>query len=322
MYLLNNFLNNLSEIKEYKKKSIKEIIKIPLADENLLIKLSNCRILRNGCLVKDNLLIRNGKILDPEEIFYVEKCLPNLEIDCQDLIIAPGFIDIQINGGFGIDFTNDTINIKENLNHVSFQLLKYGVTAYCPTIVSSRAEVYSKLIPQIKKTSTRTNENIGASILGIHLEGPFINIKKVGAHEPSSLSTLEYGIESLKNTYGPLEILSENCRIITLAPELDITGEVIEYLTSKNIVVSLGHSVACFEKGKSALNKGAKCITHLFNAMADFHHRADSNLIGLIVNETVLSREKPYYGIISDGVHINSSALNSKIFKINYVQNN
>jgi len=313
MNLLRKALNNSIEINDFKKESINQLSHVNLCNKTLLIKLSNCRIVRNGCLVNDYILIRDGEILDPEQVFYTEKRLPNLEIDCDDLIIAPGFIDIQVNGGFGVDFTNDTENIKDNLKKVSFQLLKYGVTAYCPTIVSSHHETYSNIISQIQKTNGRTNENLGASILGIHLEGPFINSEKVGAHDLSTLSDFKYGLDSLEKIYGPLATLLENCKIITLAPELDLTGEIIEYLTRNNIIVSLGHSAASLKDAENAVNKGARCITHLFNAMGDFHHRSDPHLIGLILKKNLPSN-CIYYGIISDGVHTHSSAINSKKF--------
>ncbi len=142
----------------------------------LTIKLTNCRIVRNGQLIRDDLMFREGKFLDPEHVFYVEKRSADLVLDCNDLIVAPGFIDVQLNGAFGKDFTFDTENIRQNVELVSFNLLKYGVTAYCPTLVSSDPSVYAKLIPEIKKTCAKTSSTVGASVLGIHLEGLFLFI--------------------------------------------------------------------------------------------------------------------------------------------------
>ncbi len=282
----------------------------------LILKLNNCRLVRNGALITDDLWIRNGTILDPEKIFYDEKCKPDLEIDCENLILAPGFIDVQLNGAFGCDFSHDTDNIETNLDLVSRRLLEYGVTAYCPTLVSSESNVYIKLISKMKKTynhyvkTTNIDDyNGGAQILGIHLEGPFISKEKLGAHEMKSLRTFENGIQSLEQVYGPLDSLIKNTAIITLAPELDTTGEIVNYLSKQNINVSLGHSMANLSQGEHAVEHGARFITHLFNAMLPFHHR-DPHLIGLLSNRKFIQNEQIYYGVISDGIHTHSAALN------------
>lgn len=286
----------------------------------LIIKFTNCRILRGDTLVhNDILLIRDGKILDPEYVFFVEKNTPDLEIDCGNQIIAPGFIDTQLNGAFGKDFTNETENVEANLNEVSYKLLKYGCTSYCPTIVSSQRETYEKIIPKIKRTDPKTSDNLGANVLGIHLEGPFISKDKIGAHDINALRTFENGIKSLQDVYGSLDSLKSNCSIITLAPELENSNEIIEYLTKNNIVVSIGHTMATLSEGENAVRHGARFITHLFNAMSSFHHR-DPHLVGLLSNKDFVKEQKIFYGIISDLVHTHPSAVNSNYKILIYFQ--
>ncbi len=282
----------------------------------LLIKLANCTLVRDGQLVRDDLWCRDGVIVDPEKIFFDEKLTADLEINCEDLMISPGFIDVQLNGAFGKDFSHDIENIETNLELVSEGLLRFGITAYCPTLVSSEPSVYAKLIPKIKRTYnhleptkiSQTNKP-SAQILGIHLEGPFISKEKLGAHELTSLKTFENGIQSLIQVYGSLEHLVNNTAIITLAPELDPTGEIIRYLSQNNITVSLGHSIANLSQGELAVRSGARFITHLFNAMLPFHHR-DPHLIGLLSNRYFIRQEDIYYGVISDGIHTHPAALN------------
>ena len=325
MYLIRrvftNFLNDEIQMKKERFDSAMTFNGMHLDPnnvENLIIKFTNCRILRGESLISnDILLVRDGKILDPEYVFFVEKKVPDLEIDCDNLIIAPGFIDAQLNGAFGKDFTCDTENFKATLEEVSYKLLKYGCTSYCPTIVSSQRHTYEELIPQIKRTDARTSENIGANILGIHLEGPFISSEKIGAHELSTLRKFDNGVKSLQDVYGSLDALKANCSIITLAPEFENAMEVIEYLTKNNIVVSIGHTMATLNEGEKAVRHGARFITHLFNAMCSFHHR-DPHLVGLLSNEDFVNEQKLYYGIISDLVHTHPSAVNSNIINLHH----
>jgi N-acetylglucosamine-6-phosphate deacetylase len=274
----------------------------------MIIKLTNCRLIRNSQLIQDDLLIRNGKILDPMHVFYVEKRMPDFEVHCNNLIISPGFIDTQLNGGFGRDFTNTDENLVENLKYVSEKLLAYGVTAYCPTIISSHPQVYAKLLPLCARNTTPQCN--GAYVLGVHLEGPFISKDKLGCHDIQTLQTLSNGIQSLEAIYGrPISKLKENVSIITLAPELDETGEVIRSLTENGIIVSIGHSTADLAQGERAFANGARYITHLFNAMVSFHHR-DPNLIGLLSNRNLVKQEDIYYGVIVDDIHTHPAAVN------------
>lgn len=273
---------------------------------DFIIQFTNCRLMRDNKLVNDDLWIRNGVILDPEKIFFEEKKQSNLQIDCNNLIISPGLIDAQLNGGFGYDFTSDfdveEVSTSEKLQKVSQKVLQYGVTAYCPTIVSSGADVYAKVLPFITKSQGGLDK--GATILGAHLEGPFISKEKYGAHQVSQLKTLDKGIENVQEVYG--QALT-NIKIITLAPELDPTGQVIEYLTKQGIVVSIGHTQSNLEQGECAVKHGCRFITHLFNAMAPFHHR-DPHLFGLLSDHNL--NKQLYYGIIADGIHTHPSALN------------
>jgi N-acetylglucosamine-6-phosphate deacetylase len=278
--------------------------------KEITIKLTNCRLVRDNEILNDDLWIRNGVILDPLKVFFEEKKSADMEIDCENLIIAPGFIDVQLNGAFGRDFTNDKENIEECLNQVSTNLLQFGVTGFCPTIVSSKPEVYAQQLPKIKRA---TNKTCGqrAQIFGVHLEGPFISREKIGAHDQDALRILgENGIKSLEECYGmSIDTLKKVVSIITLAPELDPTGQVCKTLTENGIIVSIGHSVANLKQGEVAIRNGAHFITHLFNAMLPFHHR-DPHLIGLLSNRSMVEHEKIYYGIIADNIHTHPSAIN------------
>ncbi|KFP31885.1 Putative N-acetylglucosamine-6-phosphate deacetylase, partial [Colius striatus] len=210
---------------------------------------------------RDDLWVRDGKILDPEKLFFDEKASADIQLDCKGCIIAPGFIDVQINGGFGVDFSLATDDFKAGIDLVSQKILSHGVTSFCPTLVTSPPSVYHQVLPQI---GVRNGGAQGAGILGAHLEGPFISKEKKGAHPEHCLRTFETGaFQDLLSTYGSLE----HVRIVTLAPEMKRSSEVIRELTQRGICVSLGHSVANLSQAEEAVQHGATFITHLFNAM-------------------------------------------------------
>ncbi|XP_015437191.1 PREDICTED: putative N-acetylglucosamine-6-phosphate deacetylase [Dufourea novaeangliae] len=269
--------------------------------KRILKQFHNCRILRNGKILIEDLWVRDGKIVDPEQIFYDEKSKPDIRIDCGGLLLSPGYIDLQINGGFGIDFTHNVDNVQEGINKVAKKLLEFGVTSFCPTLVTSPKDTYYKVLPQIKKKDGGMH---GATVLGIHLEGPFISPNKKGAHPENYIKQLENGFESLIDMYGTLE----NVCLLTLAPELLNAERVIEELCRRNIKVSLGHSIGNLHEGEAAVKSGASFITHLFNAMLPFHHR-DPGLVGLLTSDKIPEGRIIHYGIIADGIHTHPAAL-------------
>ena len=223
-------------------------------------------------------------------------------IDAKSRIVSPGFIDIQINGAFGYDFSDPTINmegvhyITRNLLPVGFEQItdnQSGCTAICPTIITSSFETYHRNL-QLFAYQEGSVEN-GAAILGAHCEGPFISPQRSGAHPPEYVRAPKDGAKSVDECYGDVS----NIRIVTMAPELDGALDACKYLVSKGITVSMGHTAAHLNQAIEGVNSGATLITHLFNAMTPFHHR-DPGIIGVLGMPTELS---PYYSIIVDGIH-------------------
>ncbi|KAM8962111.1 N-acetylglucosamine-6-phosphate deacetylase [Pelodytes ibericus] len=262
----------------------------------------NCRILRDHELQRQDLWVRQGKILNPEKLFFDEKASADTQVDCLGRIIAPGFIDTQINGGFGVDFSQATNDVNQGISLVGRNILSHGVTSFCPTLVTSPSSVYHKVLPQI---SVRDGGEHGAGVLGVHLEGPYISREKKGAHPEQCLRSFsEKGFSELLVTYGTLEGVA----IVTLAPEMERSQEVIRELVQRGICVSLGHSVANLSQAEDAVNQGATFITHLFNAMLPFHHR-DPGIVGLLTSDRIPHGKTVYYGMIADGIHTNPAAL-------------
>lgn len=235
-------------------------------------------------------------------MFFDEKGFADVQIDCKGSIVAPGFIDTQINGAYGFDFSSATDNVKLGVSSVARKLLSTGVTSFCPTLVTSPPSVYHQVIPQIE---VQKGGPEGAGVLGLHLEGPFISREKKGAHPEQYLRTFaQRGFPDLLDTYGSLE----NVIIITLAPELQRSGPIIQELVRRGIHVSLGHSVANLVQAETAVSHGATFITHLFNAMLPFHHR-DPGIVGLLTSDRIPSGRRVFYGMIADGIHTNPAAL-------------
>ncbi|TDH03362.1 hypothetical protein EPR50_G00162450 [Perca flavescens] len=251
---------------------------------------------------KDDLWVREGKVLDPEKLFFDEKGYADKRVDCEGSIIAPGFIDVQINGGYGIDFSQASDDVSSGVSFVAKKILQHGVTSFCPTLVTSPPAVYHKVLPQIKVSDGGEH---GAGVLGFHLEGPFISVEKKGAHPEQFLRTFQSGgIKDLMEAYGGLD----NIAMVTLAPELGGSQSVVKELCQRGITVSLGHSVANLSQAEEAVHHGASFITHLFNAMLPFHHR-DPGIVGLLTSDQIPAGRTVYYGMIADGIHTNPAAL-------------
>ncbi|XP_034490905.1 N-acetylglucosamine-6-phosphate deacetylase [Drosophila innubila] len=264
-----------------------------------LLQFINCRLVRDHRLVQDDLWVRNGKIINPEPVFFDEQSKAHRRIDCGGAIIAPGYIDVQINGGYGVDFSYDKDTTEAGVTKVARGLVKCGVTSFCPTLVTSPSDSYHTILPRIPKTIEG-----GAGVLGVHVEGPFINPQKKGAHPENCIQTIDNGMATVRETYGSLD----GIKIITLAPEKVKDASVIRDLVNSGITVSLGHSMGTLSDGEHAVKHGATLITHLFNAMLPFHHR-DPGLVGLLASDAIPQGKTVYFGIISDGVHTHPAAL-------------
>ncbi|CUM53410.1 uncharacterized protein AC631_00513 [Debaryomyces fabryi] len=265
-------------------------------------KFTNCHLCDQGTILNDGeLYVDNstGRIVNkPEKGAKVEV------VDLEGNILAPGFIDIQNNGIFGLNFSSLNAESSEEdvagfINHYRDAMAKYlgtGVTAICPTVTSNFPEVYEKVLPVYKASRSGAQTDS----LGAHCEGPFINIKKKGCHPVETFTDAKGGCKDICRVYGGNN-LCEYVTIVTVAPEIEGILDVITDLKQKNITVSIGHSAADYETGLQAIENGATMITHLYNAMPQPHHR-DVGVVGLI--SSPIAKTTPYFGLITDGVHV------------------
>ena len=215
-------------------------------------------------------------------------------LDLQGDWLSLGGIDLQINGGLGLAFPDLDFDNCEKLSAICDFLWNEGVDGFCPTIVTTGINKIKRSLAVLEEfIALQSPEQATAQILGVHLEGPFLNYEKKGAHPQKFL--LELTIDNLKQVIGKYQSI---IKIVTLAPELDLTGQTISYLKSLGIIISLGHSMANESQANIAFDRGASMVTHAFNAMPSLHHREPGLLGAAITNPQVLC------GLIADGNHV------------------
>jgi N-acetylglucosamine-6-phosphate deacetylase len=217
---------------------------------------------------------------------------PGIELcDARGLILAPGFLDLQINGGFGHDFTADPSTIWQ----VAAELPRFGVTGFLPTIITSPLEKV-RTARDVLTTGPPAGWR-GAQPIGLHLEGPFLNPGKKGAHNPAYLR-----YPSLSDING--WSVENQVRLVTMAPELPWALETIGELARRGILVSSGHSLATYDEAVAGIEAGARYATHLFNAMPPLHHREPGLAAASLVDDRVT------IGLIPDGLHVHPALVN------------
>lgn len=198
--------------------------------------------------------------------------------------LVPGFMDLQLNGAFGHDFTAN----PETIWQVAAQLPRWGVTAFLPTIITAPRSQSEKA--QEVLLNGRPAGFQGAEPLGLHLEGPFLNPQKKGAHNPAYLRLPDLDWTA---NWAPETAVS----LVTLAPELPDALALAAELASRGIVVSAGHSMASYAEAQAGFAAGMRYGTHLYNAMPPLGHR-EPGLMGAL-----LDNSHSVAGIIPDGIH-------------------
>jgi N-acetylglucosamine-6-phosphate deacetylase len=241
------------------------------------LSLSGPALLADGSIAEATIWVRSGTIAR-----VTVGAQPSADL-LVDGLIAPGLIDLQLNGAWGYDFTTDGGTVAEVAEH----LPATGVTAFLPTIITSPFERYPRRLAEIAAV---WREARGAQVLGVHLEGPYLSPLRAGAHDPALLRPVDLA-EIARWAGHPL------VKLVTLAPELPGAPDAARRLAGQGVIVSAGHSEATFEEANAAFAAGVTCGTHLFNAMREMRHR-EPGLAGALLNAPIAS------GLIADGVHV------------------
>eukprot|EP01065_Artemidia_motanka_P013403 TRINITY_DN17417_c0_g1_i1.p1 TRINITY_DN17417_c0_g1~~TRINITY_DN17417_c0_g1_i1.p1 ORF type:complete len:420 (+),score=92.40 TRINITY_DN17417_c0_g1_i1:56-1261(+) len=266
------------------------------ASEYILLK-GGRKLTEDETLVAGDVLVHcaSGRICEPSS----QPRGSVRTIDCQGLFVSPGFIDLQLNGCRGVDYSNPGLTAGD-VRKSALWLPQTGVTSFLPTVVSGSPDLYQRVGPQLL-AARRESRVPEARILGTHLEGPFFATAKRGAHRKHVIT--DPADVSVDRMYGPC---LDAAALVTLAPEIRGGTEAVRQLKSRGIAVALGHTAATLDQARDGVDAGASLITHLYNGMTSFHHR-EPGVIGLL-GDVGGGRDRPLYSIICDGNHVAPAA--------------
>ncbi len=244
------------------------------------------RVLLGASLVAGAVVIRNGTIAavlrEPRD-----GDLPAVVHDAP--IIAPGFVDMQINGGYGVEVGVE----PDAIATLAARLPESGVTAFLPTLVTSPLDTVMRVYTHFAATHNAP----GACPLGLHLEGPFLSPARRGAHRGAIIAAAHLPmLDAMLRGTPPI-------RLMTVAPERADAPAIMQQLRERGIVLALGHTDATYAQYLSGIDAGATIATHLYNAMSPFAHRAPG-AIGAALTDDRLA-----VCLIADGIHAHPAAL-------------
>lgn len=249
------------------------------------------------------LLIRDGIIQQIGPTAELPAPPDARQIDARGQVLVPGYIDLQLNGAFGDDFTAN----PETIWRVAAQLPRFGVTSFLPTLVTCPLE---RIDAALRVLRNRPPDFQGAEPLGLHLEGPFLNPQKKGAHNAAYMRHPDSALV-------PHWSRANGVALVTLAPELPGALALVEELATQGIVVSMGHTMADVDEANAGYSSGIRYATHLFNAMPPLEHRMPNAPGAVLANRDWIA------GLIPDGVHVHPTLVktiwNAKGTRVNLV---
>ncbi len=252
----------------------------------------NCKVYVEGeGIVKRSIGFEGGKIA------YIGDSSEGIEplmVLTEDQVIVPGFIDEHIHGAAGCDAMDGTV---EALSSIASAIASEGTVGFLATTMTQSPENIGKAMTAVKQYKAESHPE-GAEVLGLHLEGPFISKKHVGAQP------IEYVVDPDIEVFKRYNEMSGNAiKIVSMAPETEGAGDLISYMAENGVVASIGHTDATYKDISAAVERGAKNITHTFNAQKALHHRE----IGTVGSALLL--DELNCELICDTIHVSVPAI-------------
>lgn len=254
--------------------------------------------LPEGSIQNASLYIRNG-LIEKISSSEADDIIADEIIDLQGAYVVPGFIDVHVHGGGGYDAMSGKLQDIEGMSQ--FHASK-GTTSFLPTTLTHNRSTTEKAIKSIVEAMEKGTK--GADVIGIHLEGPFLNPVRCGAQNPEYIRP-----GTKEEMQGYVELSKGNIRLMTIAPEQENAMEIIDYAVKQGVTISIGHSDATYEIVQQAVQLGASHVTHLFNGMRPLHHR-EPGVAGSALMIDDLAVE-----LICDGIHMNRELV-SYVFRV------
>lgn len=257
--------------------------------------LRNARIITPGRVVERGFIsIERGVVKDLGE--GSPTILHASSEDLEGLIVIPGFIDTHTHGLEGYDLTSEPE--PGTLEEISRRVVRYGVTSYTPTTVTASHETLLRACRSVGEFKSYWKPDIGARVLGVHLEGPYISPEMAGAQNTDFIRR-----PSVSEFREYWDVSRGSVTQITVAPEIEGAIDLIRYARDLGVTVSAGHTNASYEEGVRAVENGVSKATHFLNAMRRFHHRDPG------VSLALLESERVFLELIVDMIHLHPAVV-------------
>ena len=254
------------------------------------VALVNGRVLGETGFVEGRAVLLDGNRIADVIALDDPRCKRAIHHDLGGHLLLPGFLDTQVNGGGGVLFnTEPTVDAIREIGNAH---RRFGTTGFLPTLISDDLSVVARAIEAVRAAIATGVPGV----LGIHIEGPYLNVARKGVHDPAKLRGLD------ESAIGLLTSLHGGKTLVTLAPEIT-TPDIIRKLSAAGVVVSAGHTNATYGQIRTALRHGLTGFTHLFNAMSQLTGR-EPGVVGAALDDA-----DSWCGIIVDGRHVDPTVL-------------
>ena len=261
-----------------------------MSRDSIRLALSNGRVLTPGGIVDNQVLLISGSRIEALVAPEDARCRDAVVEDLDEQLLLPGFIDTQVNGGGGVLF-NDKPDV-ETIRAIGAAHRRFGTTGFLPTLISDDLDTIARAIAAVDAAIAAGLPGV----LGIHIEGPFLNSARKGIHDAKQLLRLDEKLIPM------LCALKAGRTLLTLAPEMT-TPAIIRQLSAAGAIIAAGHTNATFDETNAAIAAGLTGFTHLFNAMSPLGSR-EPGVVG-----AALYDQSTWCGLIVDGHHVNPVTL-------------